>query len=49
MSELEILKQELEDLIQFIESREDAEYLFMIHQEQIRLLENKIIELENAH
>jgi hypothetical protein len=49
MSELEILKQELEDLIQFIESREDAEYLYLVHEDQIRLLEHKINKLENAH
>lgn len=49
MSELELLKQELEELIQFIESREDAEYLYIIHQEQISLLEHKISKLENVH
>lgn len=49
MSELEALKQELEDLIQFIESREDAKYLFMIHEDQIRSIEYKINKLENAH
>jgi hypothetical protein len=49
MSELEILKQELEDLIQFIESREYAEYLYLVHEDQIRLLEHKINKLENAH
>lgn len=49
MSKLEVLKQELEDLTQFIESREDAEYLFSIHQEQISLLENDIDKLENVN
>ncbi len=49
MSELEALKQELEDLIQFIESREDAEYLYLVHEDQISLLEHKINKLENAH
>jgi len=48
MNELEQLKQELEELIQFIESREDSKYLYGIHNEQITFLENKISILENG-
>lgn len=48
MSELEVLKQELEDLLQFIEAAPDSDYLSEIHKEQIFLLELAINRLENG-
>ena len=48
MNELEQYKQELEELIQFIEAREDSKYLYEIHNEHINYLEKKISTLENG-
>ena len=49
MSELEVLKEELDNLLQFIETAPDSDYLSEIHKEQISLLEMEISRLENGN
>tara|TARA_B110000503_G_C7065033_1_gene378349 strand:+ start:1009 stop:1158 length:150 start_codon:yes stop_codon:yes gene_type:complete len=49
MSELEVLKQELDNLLQFIETAPDSDYLLVVHREQIGVLEMEISRLENGN